>query len=177
MCNNVAEDNGENINDFDSLIKALVVYEVKDVKDRVGNVLNSWYIQKPNVVLSLLKVGCRRMGGAVVGGGGRGASTHPRRRRRRRRGRRGTQEEKEEEHPSEEEEAEHEETEAQLLSSRQHKRRPLSDRRPRYPSSAKTMPLSSSVMLLLPGEGEFLWPHRGENVYLRKHSATQTLKC
>ena len=41
MCNNVAEDNGENINDFDSLIKALVVYEVKDVKDSVGNVLNS----------------------------------------------------------------------------------------------------------------------------------------
>ena len=112
-------------------------------------------IQKPNVVLSLLKVGCRRMGGAVVGGGGRGASTHPRRRRRRR-GRRGTQEEKEEEHPSEEEEAEHEETEAQLLSSRQHKRRPFSDRRPRYPSSAKTMPLSFSVMLPLPGEGEFL---------------------
>ena len=106
-----------------------IVWEMSSIHD----------IQKPNVVLSLLKVGCRRMGGAVVGGGGRGASTHPRRRRRR--GRRGTQEEKEEEHPSEEEEAEHEETEAQLLSSRQHKRRPLSDRRPRYPSSAKTMPL------------------------------------
>ena len=124
-----------------------IVWEMSSIHD----------IQKPNVVLSLLKVGCRRMGGAVVGGGGRGASTHPRRRRRRRRrGRRGTQEEKEEEHPSEEEEAEHEETEAQLLSSRQHKRRPLSDRRPRYPSSAKTMPLSTSVMLPLPGEGEFL---------------------
>ena len=41
MCNNVAGDNGENINDFDSLIKALVVYEVKDVKDSGGNVLNS----------------------------------------------------------------------------------------------------------------------------------------
>ena len=66
---------------------------------------------------------------------GGGASTHPRRRRRR--GRRGTQEEKEEEHPSEEEEAEHEETEAQLLSSRQHKRRPSQIGAPDIPRRPK----------------------------------------